>query len=437
MQPGSRPPVDATLQRKSAFGYLFARALWVAVALLTVSMFALSIPAYATQIHTLCAAPSSCANGQLTATQAQALVHLGFSLDSYTAAFVALNIISSAFWLLIAVLLIWRGSADRMTLFTALTLVMFGVARFPDAPAALAAAQTEWWLPVMALRFLGSACLSFFCYLFPDGRFVPWWTRWVAIGWILLQIPEFFTPTSLLNPLRFPPLLQAAGFLGFVLSVVVAQVYRYRRVSTMLQRQQTKWVVFGVAIALSGFLALTFLTPLITPPSAQSLSFSIPSFLAASYGVMLLVPISLAIAILRHRLYDIDLLINRTLVYGSLTGILFAIYFVSVISVQALIQAVTGIHEESPLAVVASTLLAVALFQPLRLRLQRVIDHRFYRRRYDAARTVERLASTLRQEVDLQTLTDQLLHVVKDTMQPTHLSLWLRPIERREHERSL
>jgi len=201
-----------------------------------------------------------------------------------------------------------------------------------------------------------------------------------------------------------------------------------------VQRQQTKWVVFGLAIALIGFLALTFLTPLLFP-TTQPLSFSVPAFLAASYGVMLLVPISLAIAILRHQLFDIDLLINRTLVYGSLTAILTGVYFLGVVGVQALIQAITGIQKESPLAIVASTLVVAALFQPLRRRLQRGIDRRFYRRRYDTARTLERLAATLRQEVDIQTLTDQLLRVVKDTMQPAHLSLWLRPTEQRGHER--
>jgi hypothetical protein len=142
---------------------------------------------------------------------------------------------------------------------------------------------------------------------------------------------------------------------------------------------------------------------------------------------MLLVPLSLAIAMLRHRLYDVDLLINRTLVYGSLTAILFAIYVVSVITVQAIITAITGNRHESPLAIVASTLLAVALFQPLRLRIQRIIDRRFYRSQYNAARTLEKLAAGLRQEVDLQALSDHLLQVVKETMQPTHLSLWLRP----------
>lgn len=434
VQPES-PPADAADARLTAKRHLLARLVWAVVALLTVGIFVLSLPDYATQMHTICAAPP-CANGQLSAAQAQALAGFGFSLDSYAAIFVALNSTFSAFWFLVAALLIWRGSADRMTLFTAFTLVTFGVARFPDAPVALAAMHPTWWLPVMGLRYLGSACLSFFCYLFPNGRFVPWWTRWVAIAWVLLQIPEFFFPASPLNPIGLPPLLQAAGFLGFVLSVVVAQTYRYRRVSSPAQRQQTKWVVFGVAIALTGFLALTFLTPLIVP-SAQPLSFSVPSFLAITYAVMLLVPLSLAIAILRHQLYDIDLLINRTLVYGSLTGILFAIYFVSVISVQALIEGVTGIRQESALAIVASTLLTVALIQPLRRRIQRGIDRRFYRRRYDAARTLERLASTLRQEVDLQALSDQLLHVVRDTMQPTHLSLWLRSTERRKSERPL
>lgn len=431
MQPGLSP-LETAMPSKPAAWHGIARVLWVAVALLTLTIFVLSLPDYAAQIHTLCPA-APCANGQLTPEQARMLARMGLPLDAYVAAMVALNIVSSAFWCLIAVLLIWRGTPDRMTFFTAFTLVTFGAARFPDAPAALAAMQPAWWFPVMSLRYLGSACLSFFCYLFPDGHFVPRWTRWVAIAWIVPQIPEFFAPGSSLDPMRYPPLLQAGGFLGFVLSVVIAQTYRYRHVSGTVQRQQTKWVVFGVVIALSGFLALTFLTPLILP-EVEPLSYGNPALLAVSYGVMLLVPITLAIAILRHRLYDIDLLINRTLVYGSLTGVLFAIYFVSVLSAQALIQAITGIQGTSPLAIITSTLLAVALFQPLRQRIQRGIDRRFYRHRYDVARTLERLAVTLRQEVELQTLTDQVLQVVKDTMHPTHVSLWLRPIERREDE---
>jgi hypothetical protein len=437
VQPGDEHSRDtlASAAPNASRGAVCVRGIWIALTLLTVSVFAFSLPDYAMQMHALCATPP-CVNGQLSAGQAQALSEMGISLDVYAAGFVALNVVSSLCWLLIAVLLIWCGTNDRMALFTAMMLVLFGVARFPDAPAALAAMHPVWWPLVMLLRYLGSASLSFFCFIFPTGRFVPWWTRWVGFAWLVPQIPEFFFPASPLNPEHYPPLLQAAGFLGFVLSVVVAQTYRYRRVSTRVQRQQTKWVVFGMAIALTGFLALVFLTPLVLP-ATRSLSLSVPMFLAASYGVMLLVPVTLVIAMLRHRLYDIDLLINRTLVYGSLTGILFAVYFVSVVTAQALIRVVTGIQGESPLAVVASTLLAAALFQPLRQRLQRIIDRRFYRRRYDAARTLERLATTLRQEVDLRTLTDQLLQVVQETMQPGHLSLWLRSRSRRETDQPL
>jgi hypothetical protein len=147
-------PTNLRDARRTTAGYTLARVLWVAVALLTVGIFAISLPAYAAQMRTLCPT-SSCANGQLTAAQAEALARLGFSLATYANAFVALNIVASACWLLLALLLLWRGGNDRMALFTAFTLLLFGVARFPDAPAALAALHPEWWLPVMVLRYLG------------------------------------------------------------------------------------------------------------------------------------------------------------------------------------------------------------------------------------------------------------------------------------------
>ena len=413
---------------------LLARLAWAVVALLTVGIFVLSLPDYATQMRTICAAPP-CANGQLSAAQAQALAGLGFSLDTYAAIFVALNITFSAFWFLVAALLIWRGSADRMTLFTAFTLVTFGVARFPDAPVALAAMHPTWWLPVMGLRYLGSACLSFFCYLFPNGRFVPWWTRWIAFAWVLLQIPEFFfrlaaesyriTSTA---PGRWFPRFCAIRCGGPDLSLsprLQPGAAPADQVGGLRRGHRAHWLP-GADVSDTADRSLD--------PAALIQRSLVPGGQLWRHVARRL---SLAIAILRHQLYDIDLLINRTLVYGSLTGILFAIYFVSVISVQALIEGVTGIRQESALAIVASTLLTVALIQPLRRRIQRGIDRRFYRRRYDAARTLERLASTLRQEVDLQALSDQLLHVVRDTMQPTHLSLWLRPTERRKSERPL
>jgi hypothetical protein len=137
------------------------------------------------------------------------------------------------------------------------------------------------------------------------------------------------------------------------------------------------------------------------------------------------IPIAIGIAILRYRLYDIDILINRTLVYGALTVTLVALYFVGIVVLQRVFVLLTG--QQSTLAVVASTLLIAALFSPLRRRIQSFIDRSFYRRKYDAAKTLEGFSMKLRHETDLNALSDDLVGVIRETMQPAHVSLWLRP----------
>jgi hypothetical protein len=151
------------------------------------------------------------------------------------------------------------------------------------------------------------------------------------------------------------------------------------------------------------------------------------------YVAILLIPLSIGFSILRYRLYDIDLLINRTLVYGTLTVSLALLYFGLIVALQALFQGL--FHQNNTVAIVVSTLVIAALFQPLRHRIQAIIDRRFYRRKYDAARTVAAFGATLRSEVELTQLSEHLVAVVEETMQPSHVSLWLRPAsqERTEH----
>jgi hypothetical protein len=214
-------------------------------------------------------------------------------------------------------------------------------------------------------------------------------------------------------------------FLVCVLGMIGSQVYRYRRVSTFEQRRQTKWVVFGTTLAI--LLLITTLAPLFffVLRVAESSSFFVLLIGEVIPFIMLLVPISIGIAMLRSGLFDIDVVINRALVYGTLTLSLVVMYLGAVVGTQRLLSPLVG--EGNQLAVVVSTLVIAALFRPWRRRIQAFIDRRFYRKKYDASKLLERFGSTLRDETDLDALNAELVSVVRETMQPEHVSLWLRP----------
>jgi hypothetical protein len=208
--------------------------------------------------------------------------------------------------------------------------------------------------------------------------------------------------------------------------LVVVQWYHYRRVSSPLERQQTKWVVFGFAVfIISDFIGI--LPYLGFPGIASPDSLYLPAYSAIEGILVLFIPLSFGFAMLRSRLWEIDAIINRTLVYGALTASLALVYVGLIIGLQALLQGI--ISQDNSAAIVISTLAIVFLFLPLRRGIQRIIDRRFYRSKYDAAKTLSAFNATLRQEVDLDQLREQLLAVVQETMQPAHVSLWLRPPE--------
>jgi hypothetical protein len=207
---------------------------------------------------------------------------------------------------------------------------------------------------------------------------------------------------SLLSPLEF--LISTT-----LIFSLVCQTYRYVRVSTTAERLQTRWFVVGFA----AFLAISSLSAWVPANAAELDLLS-----------TITLPLSIAISILRYRLWDIDVIIRRTLVYGALTALLAVVYIGSVVSLQTLLRPLVG--TDTALATVASTLAIAALFQPLRHRMQALIDRHFYRRKYDAQQTVEAFSARLRAETDLETLVHDLTTVVQETMQPTHNSLWLR-----------
>jgi hypothetical protein len=271
--------------------------------------------------------------------------------------------------------------------------------------------------------------LLVFAYLVPDGRFAPRWIGWLTPVWAAWVV-GFFALAPVLAPRgTWLVALTFVLWIGWFGTGVLAQTYRYLWTATPMQRQQTKWVVLGFVGALLGVALATL--PSIAALSARQAGQQGLLYQLAATAVMslsaLCIPLSLGIAILRHRLFDIDVLINRALVYGSLTVLLAAVYFAVVVGLQSLATALTHQTTPQPVIVVASTLLIAALFNPLRHRIQATIDRRFYRRKYDAARTLEALAAALRGESDLDALSGQVLVVVQETIQPTHVSLWLAP----------
>src|SRR5829696_3137151 len=293
-------------------------------------------------------------------------------------------------------------------------------------------AETAAWFSSWAWIPLVLVPTSLLLLLFPDGRLLS--PRWRPVAWgagigivgytlnVALETGGLGDFPQISNPYGVDsPLVGMVGFAGVILAgcsmvaSTVSLVVRLRRAGSE-QRQQIKWFAYGgvvvvVTIVAGGFVSI----------------WSIPASILIISVALLGLPVFTGIAILKYRLYEIDIIINRTIVYGSLTIMLAVLYFAGVVGTQYFFRAVTGQERLPQLAVVASTLAIAAMFNPLRRRIQSFIDRRFYRRKYDAAKTLEAFSSKLREETDLGTLSDNLISAVRETMQPEHVSLWLRP----------
>jgi hypothetical protein len=289
-----------------------------------------------------------------------------------------------------------------------------------------------YWFPLLGLA------LIFTPLLFPDGR--PPSPRWGLVAWgatLSLALIFFLAAfrerikmpgISMDNPVGIPGIedpekstlgtVLLASFVLFLVLALASVVVRYIR-SGGVQRQQIKWLLLATALSAS----MVFFDEITRIELDTEVPFAIS---------IALFPVAIAVAIFRYRLYNIDVIINRALVYGSLTAMLALVYVGGVVGLQYAFRSLTG--GESQLAVVASTLAIAGLFVPLRRQIQSFIDRRFYRRKYDAAKTLEAFGTRLRDETDLESLSNDLLRVVRDTVQPEHVSFWLAPDRGKESD---
>jgi hypothetical protein len=309
-----------------------------------------------------------------------------------------------------------------MGLFVSLLLVLYGGTGTVNTLLGLwAGSQSSPLLSTLLNLISGVEWIGLGAFLltFPTGRFVPRWSWLVLLFWILTFV---WNPSQPFWPQVLQVVVPLVASLVLIGGTLFIMVYRYVRVFDGVQRQQAKWFVYAAVI----FFCLLFLgtTPPGVVPADSPSQLLFPIIIMFSSALFYL---GLGFAILRFRLWDIDILINRTLVYLMLTISLALIYFGLVIGLGALVRLFTGQLAQSPVVIVVSTLAIAAFFQPLRRRIQAIIDRRFYRRKYDAAKTLEAFSVTLRTETDLDRLSEQLVAVVEETMQPTHVSIWLRP----------
>jgi hypothetical protein len=347
---------------------LIARVAWLAVVALCVGVFVIAIPLRYDELASL-SAPFIVSPDAARVE----LIQLGLSHGAYALYYLLAEVIFALGCCTVAAIIFARKSNDRMGLLISFTLVALG-ATFPSTIHTLAPYSEvgDRFVKLLNVLSIGSFMVTF--YLFPDGRFAFRWTKWHTIIWVPLLATIVFLPGSLDDPNSLSSMALFPLVLGMVIPVIIAQSYRYRRISSLEERQQTRWVVFGVSIALTG------LTATVVPPEIFSVlrqSFLLSQLLINDVRLflMFLIPLSIGIAILRHRLYDIDILISRTLVYVPLTAILAGVFAGSITLSQKIFVALTG--QSSDAATVLTTLIVVAVFDPLKNGLQHLVDRRF------------------------------------------------------------
>jgi hypothetical protein len=359
---------------------------------------------------------------------AMALVSLGLSATHLALYRVILDAFQLLLFITLGILIFWKKSDTWLGLFASYVLVGIGSA-VGGGLVVLEKMPSPWQELLFITGAIVWPALFIFLFLFPDGRFVPRWTRLFLPLWALFflfwAISDLILKLGVNNFQTWGPI-----FMVFTLiTILISQVYRYRKVSGPAERLQTKWFLFALAIILvwdvfQNFFFVPFLnsTPL---PRSQVLILDL-TWQGLSLLSNLAIPLAIGIALFRYRLWDIDVIIRRTLIYGSLTVSLALLYAGSVVILQQLFRSLTGSANQSQFAIVVSTLAVAALFNPLRKRLQARIDQRFYRRKYDAERILAAFTEKARQETDLDALTGQLLAAVQTSLQPEQVSLWLK-----------
>ncbi|WP_028551950.1 sensor histidine kinase [Paenibacillus sp. UNC451MF] len=384
---------------------LYLQLLSVLFSLMTVVLYSAGIPKYYQQLVSTCIV-----NGCSNWVPAMPLEHAGVihpTLETYAFIFVCIDVIFTFVYYAAALLIFWKGFREPMAILAALAMVAFGTS-FPSLTWVASqgiAWQESWFSFVSSLGWIG---LSLLFLLFPNGSFVPRWTFVVFLFISIVDISSFFNQGSIWNKFGISAYLQLLWYTSSTLILIYSQIYRFLKVSSPAQRQQTKWVVYGLAVGMIGFVGMSILFD----PSMNDGSAMTYVYLNALLNLSLLaIPFTLTMAILRHRLWDIDPLVNRTLVYGALSLCVAAIYILSVYYLSQLFET-----KDNLFISLASTAVVAAAFAPLKERLQRLVNRMMKGRHDDPYAVLLELGSQLVQPLAPEAMLEVLASTVKESL---------------------
>jgi hypothetical protein len=400
-----------------------ARLGWTAVALIVLVPTLIAWPVYYNLLRQVC---ETCL---ITPALVDSMAQVGLDIRVWSAWQLASTVLVGMGWIGAGLIIFALRSTDRRAILISVLLMLVGPG-FGGLPYDLALARPEWAFIQRTYSYLASVGMLGLALLFPNGRLAPRWTLWPLLYLMVVVFPNSFLPGSRFDIFTWPIGFTLGGFFGVFMGVlIVVPLYRYRHYFSSVERQQARWAVLGFITAALG-ITLTLLTVTALLPCSLN-DAGAPNEIYCAFAQDLgyalspmMIPIFIGVAILRSRLWDIDLIIRRTLIYSTLTLTLALIYLGAVITLQNLLGGLTG-ERQPEIVTVISTLAIAALFTPLRRRIQSFIDRRFYRRKYNAEQALSTFAALARNETDLDQLKVNVVEVLEQTVQPEHASLWL------------
>ena len=385
-----------------------ARLLQIAMICLTLGLFIAGIPLNYAIRSVICEA-EPCPPFQMVFRSEEDLAKIGMTVASFAKMTIGLDILLTAVFTACALVIFIRKPRDPFTVFVTVMLVTFGLATFAGGIRVIAYIYPKLNLLVKTIELFGNVAMLAFYFVFPNGRFTPRWTVAIVILWFLLVLPPYFFPDSPLNLQSKGPIF-AYIFYGTLLSGIASQIFRYLRVSDPIEKQQTKWVVYGLAVGMGGYIAVRTIGGFVPDPYGSALPIGIALLILGELFILLL-PLSISIAVIRYRLWNINPIINRTLVYGALSFLTIAFYILTVGGFALYFHN----NQTNLITSFIATGVVAMLFEPLRQRLQRAVNRFMYGERDDPATVLMRLS----QRLDAALAPDTVLQTIVETLAQT------------------